>query len=80
MLARCGGDNVRRGIDAADSSGRETPGEIRSDRSGPAADVEETQSGPQMRDEIGGRVFGGTPTMRTQNALVMSVCNVGGLM
>jgi hypothetical protein len=74
MITPCGGDDVGRGIDSADSPGRETHSEVGGDRSGAAAHVDKIQSRPQMGNEIGGGVLHRSPPMRAQDTFVMSVC------
>src|SRR5437762_10606483 len=66
-------DYLRRRIDAEDASWRNPPADISRDRAGPAAEVEHVGAGCEVRGEVSGRVLDGTPLVRPQYALVVTV-------
>jgi hypothetical protein len=66
-------DHLGGTVDTNHSPGRHPAREVDRDRSRAAADVEHIRSRHQPVKEVGSRVGGGSPPVRTQHALVMTV-------
>ena len=66
-------DDVGGGIQSRHATGRDALGELHRDRAGSGADVEDRESRPQQRGEVGGGVVDRPPGVRSQHALVVSV-------
>ena len=66
-------DHVRRRVEAEHGPRRDEAREVERDGAGPTAHVEYTKSGTQVREQVGGRILGGAPAVRTQHALVVPV-------
>ena len=66
-------DDVDRGVDADHPSGGHRAGQVAGERARSAPDVEQVLAGPQVREQVGGRVGRGAPAVRAQDALVVAV-------
>ncbi len=60
-------------VDADDGARRDACGEIQGDRAGPAADVEEVETGFEAVEEVRGGVLRGAPLVTAQHRLVVPV-------
>lgn len=60
-------------VHGGDLPGRHSAGEVDRDGAGSAADVEQSDAGPQVRQQVAGGVLDGAPPVRAQDRLVVSV-------
>src|SRR5438067_7786760 len=72
-VASCLVDHGGRRIDAEDAPGRNPPADVSRDRAWPAPEVEHAGAGSEVRGEVSSRVVDGTPLVRPQYALVVTV-------
>ncbi len=72
-IRRSSGDDLSRRIQAHHSPRRQATGELRGDGARAAAGVEERRARAEVRLEVGRGIGDGTPGVRSQHALVVTV-------
>ncbi len=66
-------DDLGRRVDPDNPPRGDAPGEVTSDRAGPAPDVEQVLSGPEVWQQMASRVLGRPPKVAAQHGLVVAV-------
>ena len=67
-------DDLLRGVDTGDMALRNAIGQVRRDRAGTAANVEDRRVRGQVRQQVRRRVLRRAPQVRPQHRLMMTVC------
>jgi hypothetical protein len=62
-----------RGVDTGHATVWHVAGETGRDRAGAAADIQDPHVRLQVRQQVGGRVLGGAPSVRQQDRFMMTV-------